>query len=173
LCLPLVSRETCQWAVLGRLLLLVSISSPQASMAGVPAASFLAPRSKRDYPSSPRPRASSSGTVPSRPSTSTSHPKFGSNFNALEAYKRKTKNDLTSHPLLPRLQSCNSPEAILTVLREQIPASSQSQNGDDWLTKWVTPTVSVLYSFSTALGEGIRLPGLVSIGMFPCEKFLL
>jgi hypothetical protein len=100
-----------------------------------------------------------------RPSTSTSHTNFASIFNAaLEAYKRKTKIDLASHPLLPKLQSCATPEAILTILREQISASSQYQNGDDRLTKWATPIVNVLYSFSTALGGDV---GLVNIGIFP------
>ena len=97
------------------------------------------------------------------PSTSMSHSKFVSIFDAaLDAYKRKTKKDLTSHPLLPRLESCHSPEAILTVLREQIPAFSQSQNADDGLTKWVTPTVNVLYAFSDTLSQGI---GLVRINV--------
>ena len=98
------------------------------------------------------------------PSTSTSQSNFVSIFNAaLESYKRKTKKDLASHPLLLTLQSCDSAEAILTVLREQIPASSQSQNVDDGLTKWVTPTVNVLYSFSATLGQGV---GLVKISLF-------
>jgi hypothetical protein len=97
-------------------------------------------------------------------SASTSHSNFASIFNAaLESYKHKTKKDLASHPLLPSLQSCDSPEAVLTVLREQIPAFGQSQNGDDGLTKWVTPTVNVLYAFSATLGQGV---GLVSIKMF-------
>jgi hypothetical protein len=104
------------------------------------------------------------------PSTSTSQSNFASIFNAaLESYKRKTKKDLASHPLLPSLQSCDSPEAILTVLREQIPTFSQSQNGDDGLTKWVTPTVNVLYAFSGTLGQGV---GLVNITMFPRKGFL-
>jgi hypothetical protein len=149
-------------------------------MSGVPAASFLAPRSIRDTvtfnPRSYPARAStgvSTTTVPSRPLTSTSHPKFGSTFNAaLEGYKRKTKNDLASHPLLPILQSCDSPEAILTVLRGQIPAFSESHNGDDRLTNWVTPVVNVLYSFSTALG-GPGDVGLVNIGMSLVKKLLL
>jgi hypothetical protein len=94
------------------------------------------------------------------PSTSTSHSNFVTIFNAaLETYKRKTKKDLASDPLLPRLQSCDSPEAILAVLREQIPAFRQSQN-DDGLTKWVSPTVKVLYSFSATIGGGV---GLVNI----------
>jgi hypothetical protein len=102
------------------------------------------------------------------PSTSTSRSNFVTIFNAaLETYKRKTKEDLASHPLLPSLQSCDSPEAILTVLREQIPAFCQPQNGDDRLTKWVTPTVNVLYSFSATLGAVV---GLVNIRTFLCEE---
>ena len=72
----------------------------------------------------------------------------------------KTKRDLSSHPLLPTLQPCDSAEAILTVLREHIPTFSQSENGDNGLTKWVAPTVNVLYSFSATLGGAV---GLVSI----------
>jgi len=81
---------------------------------------------------------------------------------ALEAYKKKTKKELRSHPLLPKLQACNSPDAILTVLREQIPAfdPSHSTSGtNDMLTHWLNPIVNVLYSFSEAIGAGI---GLVS-----------
>jgi hypothetical protein len=108
--------------------------------------------------------------VPST-STSTSRSNFASIFNAaLETYKRKTKKDLASNPFLPRLQFCNSPEAVLNVLREQIPTFGQSQNDDNGLTKWVTPTVNVLYAFSATLGGGV---GLVSIKMCPYGNFLL
>jgi hypothetical protein len=104
------------------------------------------------------------------PSTSTSHSNFAYIFNvALETYKRKTKEDLASHPLLPILQSCDSPEAVLAILREQIPVLNQSQNGDDGLTKWITPTVNVLYAFSATIGGGV---GLVNIRIFPREEFL-
>jgi hypothetical protein len=96
--------------------------------------------------------------------TTTSRFNFDSIFNAaLDAYKKQTKNDLTSHPLLSRLESCDSPDAILTVLREQIPsfAHSQFQSGDDdGLSKWLVPTVNVLYAFSATLSEVI---GIVSI----------
>jgi hypothetical protein len=121
----------------------------------------------------PQPSLPSQTTMSAEPSTSTgiSQSNFVSVFNAaLETYKHKTKNDLVSHPLLPTLQFCDSPEAVLTVLREQIPAFSQSRNGDDALTKWVTPTVNVLYAFSATLGQGV---GLVNIDTFPRETFLL
>ena len=89
-------------------------------------------------------------------------------FNAaLESYKRKTKNDLADHPLLPSLQSCESPEAVLTVLRDQIPAFNDR---DDRLTKWVTPTVNVLCTFSATVGQGV---GLVIINTFCREECLL
>ena len=104
------------------------------------------------------------------PSTSTSHSNFASILSvALETYKRKTKEDLASHPLLPSLRSCDSPEAVLAILPEEIPALDQSQNGDDGLTKWIIPTVNVLYAFSATIGGGV---GLVNIGIFPREEFL-
>jgi hypothetical protein len=79
---------------------------------------------------------------------------------ALDAYKRQTRRDLTSDPLLSRLQSCDSPDAILTVLRDQIPRfQSESQSGDDGLSKWLVPTVNVLYAFSATLGEGVGIVG--------------
>ncbi|KAF8492386.1 hypothetical protein F5888DRAFT_911209 [Russula emetica] len=109
-----------------------------------------------DAPSSP-PRTIMS-TAPTAPSASTSQSSFVSIFNAaLESYKRKTKKDLASHHLLPSLQTCESPEAVLTVLRDQVPAFNQSRNGDDGLTKWVTPTVNVLYSFSGTIGQSVGL----------------
>lgn len=109
---------------------------------------------------SPSPRS----IMSTAPSTSTSQFNFVSIFDAaLESYKRTTKRDLESHPLLPSLQSCESPEGVLTVLREQVTASSQSQICDDGLTKWVIPTVNVLYSFSETVGQGI---GLVNIKTF-------
>jgi hypothetical protein len=98
------------------------------------------------------------------PSTSTSRSNFASIFNAaLESYKRKTKEDLASHPLLPILQSCNSAEAITAVLREQVPVSS-----DDAVPKWVAPTVNVIYAFSSTIGQAA---GLVNIAPHPHNEF--
>ena len=100
----------------------------------------------------------------SAPSTSTSQSNFLSIFNAaLDSYKRKTKNDLASHPLLPGVQSCDSPETVLAVLRQQFPAINQSRDGDDRFTKWVTPTVNVLQSFSETIGQAV---GLVNFNIF-------
>ncbi|KAI0264805.1 hypothetical protein BGY98DRAFT_1192025 [Russula aff. rugulosa BPL654] len=51
-------------------------------------------------------------------SSSSSSFNFQSVFNAaLEAYEKKTKCKLISHPLAAQLQSCDSPTAILSVLQ--------------------------------------------------------
>jgi hypothetical protein len=80
---------------------------------------------------------------------------------ALEAYKKKTGKDLTSHPLFTELTTCDSANAILTVLRNQVPVFDQPSNRDDKFTKWLNPTVNVLYVFSATLGEGVGLVRLI------------
>ena len=78
--------------------------------------------------------------------------------NALEAYKKKTGKDLPSDPLLLRLGSCNSPDAVLDVLLEHIPAFGQSGSR---LITWVKPTINVLYSFSSKIGGAVSLVSIV------------
>jgi len=106
-------------------------------------------------------------TMSQASSTATSSTNFETIFRtALTAYKKQTKQDITSHPLLAQLQSCDSPSAILVVLRAQIQLID-SQNADDKLTKWLDPTVNVLYAFSATLGNGI---GLVRCDTSNCSK---
>ncbi|KAH9046656.1 hypothetical protein EDB84DRAFT_1674038 [Lactarius hengduanensis] len=79
-------------------------------------------------------------------------------FNAaLKSYQKQTKNDLIAHPLASQLQSCDSTSAILAVLQEQVQEFDQARSGDDRLTKWLIPTVNVLYAFSAAVSEGVGL----------------
>jgi len=77
--------------------------------------------------------------------------------NALRAYEKRTKNDLLSHPLASQLQACQSPESILAVLQQQVQELNRSQTSDERLTKWLDPTVNVLYVFSETIGEGVSL----------------
>ncbi|KAH9178009.1 hypothetical protein EDB89DRAFT_1844211, partial [Lactarius sanguifluus] len=92
------------------------------------------------------------------PPTATSSTDFETIFGAaLQAYNKQTKKDLASHPLATQLQSCDSPGAILSILRTQVQAFDRSQSTDEKLTKWLDPTVNVLYAFSTVLGEGVGL----------------
>ncbi|KAI0287839.1 hypothetical protein BC826DRAFT_1042259 [Russula brevipes] len=94
-----------------------------------------------------------SQTLLTTPST-----RFQAIFNdALEQYKKRTKNDLTSHPLAAQLQRCGSPSAVLAILQERGQELEQSQSNDERLTKWLGPTVNVLYAFSETLSEGLGL----------------
>ena len=76
------------------------------------------------------------------------------------AYEKKTKCKLFTHPLASRLQSCDSPTAILSVLQELIQQFDRRRSSDERLTNWLNPTVNVLYAFSDFIGQGV---GLVSL----------
>ena len=77
--------------------------------------------------------------------------------NALDKYKKITKNDLLSHPLASTLQSCNSPSDILTVLHQQVEVLDQSRSSDERLSRWLDPTINVLYALSSTLAAGVSL----------------
>ena len=101
-----------------------------------------------------------SQTHPVASSSSSSSSNFQSVFDAaLKAYEKKTKSKLLTHPLAAQLQSCDSPTAILSVLQDLIQQFDRRRSSDERLTNWLTPTVNVLYSFSSTLGQGA---GLVS-----------
>lgn len=78
---------------------------------------------------------------------------------ALQEYTKKTKKDLSSNPLFPKLQSCGSPDDIIIILRQQIPGSDQSAStsSDDRLTRWLDPTVKVINAFSVTIGGAVAL----------------
>jgi len=77
--------------------------------------------------------------------------------NALDKYKKCTKNDLLAHPLAARLQTCKSPGAIIAILQEQVQGLHQSRSSDERWSKWLGPTVNVLQAFSSILEAGASL----------------
>jgi len=94
-------------------------------------------------------------------SSSSSFPNFQSVFNAaLEAYEKKTKYKLLSHPLANQLQSCDTPIAILSVLQDLIQQFDHRRRSDEKLTNWLNPTVNVLYAFSDFISQGVSLVSL-------------
>ena len=99
--------------------------------------------------------------TPPNASSSSSSSSFQSVLNAaLDAYEKKTKNKLLTHPLAARLQSCDSPTAVLSVLQDLIQQFNRRRRSDERLTNWLNPTVNVLYSFSSTLGQGVALVSL-------------
>ncbi|KAI9431418.1 hypothetical protein H4582DRAFT_1245940 [Lactarius indigo] len=101
----------------------------------------------------------SQSPVQTHPSSSSS-----SNFQAIfhdswKAYEQKTKKNILAHPLTSQLQSCNSPTDVLAVLYDQVTGFDPSRHsrGEDKFTKWLGPTVNVLYALATTLSEGVGL----------------
>ncbi|KAF8265625.1 hypothetical protein EI94DRAFT_305085 [Lactarius quietus] len=91
------------------------------------------------------------------PSTSASS-NFQSIFNAaLKAYEKKTKKDLLAHPLAAQLQVCKSPDDILVVLQGKVKEFEDSRSADERLSRWLNPTINVLFAFSATLGGGVGL----------------
>jgi hypothetical protein len=87
---------------------------------------------------------------------STSSPNFQPIFDAaLKAYEKKTKDDLITHPLAEQLQACKSPDDILAVLQDRVKEFDQSRS--ERLSRWLNPTINVLFAFSSALGAGVGL----------------
>ena len=94
--------------------------------------------------------------------TTTSSSSSSHNFqliinNALNTYERRTRKDLRSHPFAVQFQDCDSPGAILAVLQPQVQALNQSRNTDERWTKWLDPTINVLYTFSNMVGASVGL----------------
>jgi hypothetical protein len=99
------------------------------------------------------PPGPSTSTMPQVSSTTPSSATLETIFRAaLETYKKQTKRDIASHPLTTQLQSCDTPDAIIAVLRAQVQSFDQSQSADEKWTIWLVPTVHVLYAYSATLG---------------------
>ena len=98
-------------------------------------------------------QASSSSTA-----TSNFQPIFEA---ALKAYEKKTKKDLLSHPLAPQLNACKCAGDILNILQDSVKGF---EDADERLSRWLNPTITVLFAFSAAL-TGV---GLVSTIQSTC-----
>jgi hypothetical protein len=85
---------------------------------------------------------------------------------ALNEYERVTGKPLRTHPLATHLDSCDSPQAVSSVLRAQVQAFSKFRKHEEPLMAWLEPTVHILSTFSATLGEGI---GLVSRFIHPLQ----
>ena len=82
---------------------------------------------------------------------------------ALIEYEKKTGNNLTKVPLFLELETCDSPDAVLTILRAQLLGPGQSQSSSDKLTTWLDLTVNFINTFSATIGGGVGLVSLMKI----------
>ena len=82
---------------------------------------------------------------------------FTAIFNAAEnEYQTLTGKSLRTHPFATQLETCQSPDAVLNLLRTQAQAFSKFREGDEKLM-WLDPTIHILSTFSDTLGKGISL----------------
>lgn len=101
------------------------------------------------------PPGPSTSTMPQVPSTAPSSALLETIFgDALKSYQKKTKLDIASHPLASQISSCDTPSSVIAVLRTQVQPIDRSQIADEKWTKWLVPTVHVLYAYSATLGNG-------------------
>ena len=87
---------------------------------------------------------------PTAASSATLETIFGA---ALRSYEKQTKCDIASHPLATQILFCDTPGAIIAVLRTQVQQLDPSQSMGEMWTKWLVPTVHVLFAFSATLGN--------------------
>src|SRR5260221_12981095 len=78
---------------------------------------------------------------------------------ALQAYKKKTGEDLPSTPLFRRLETCRSSDDVIATLRQQLPGFGQSGSSSDGPTRWLGPTVKVSNAFSATIVGGAGWQG--------------
>jgi hypothetical protein len=96
----------------------------------------------------------------SSPHPNVSFPRFEDIFDvSLKEYSQKTGMDLAVHPLATTLEDCDSPEAVLGILRQQAHAFDEYRNGDRKveLMRRLKPTVDIVFGLSGVFGEGIGL----------------
>ena len=86
---------------------------------------------------------------PHDPSTSATPPNFDTIFkDALKEYKKRTKKDIAAHGLAAQIKSCDSPNAVLTVLETQVQTFDSSPNANETWKRLLDPIITVLYAFS-------------------------
>ena len=73
----------------------------------------------------------------------------------LQEYTKQTMIDILTHPLATQLHSCDSPHAILSLLRSQVQAFDKSQN--ERLTQWLEPAVNVICALFATFGIDVDM----------------
>ena len=114
--------------------------------------------------------------MPSTSNTTSTTSTFQAIFEAaLKDYTKKTGKDLgdLGHPLASKLDSCDSPDSILDIFREQAREFDEFRKGDTKLFKWLKPIVTVLHTLSTneVLGHSASTvnPATFTIYHRPCH----
>ena len=87
----------------------------------------------------------------------TSHSNFQLIIDALVDYANLTGIDLSQNPFAEKLTQCNTPDAVLDLLRERESAFNEHRGGNGGLINCLDPAVRVLHAFAGLLGEAVSL----------------
>jgi hypothetical protein len=99
----------------------------------------------------------------SSPSTGvTGHPTISSSnlqliIDALGDYADRMGIDFSTNPFAAELQRCNTPDAILRLLRQRENAFIRFRESNRTLINCFSPAVQVLHAFSATFGEAVSL----------------
>ena len=80
---------------------------------------------------------------------------------ALTKYTQKTGDNLRSHPLASKIDSCKTAESFLAIFQGQVQEFEEFRKGDSKLIEWLRPVVDGLLVLSKS-GEVQTAAGLVS-----------
>ena len=87
----------------------------------------------------------------------TPHSNFQLIIDALVDYANLTGIDLSQNPFAEKLTHCNTPDAVLDLLRERESAFNEYREGNRGLMNCLGPAVRVLHAFAGLLGEAVSL----------------
>ena len=107
--------------------------------------------------------------MPSTTFSSSSASRFQSILdNALRDYTQQTGVDLAKYDFVNQLESCQSPDEVILLLRDKARKFKEYREGNRKMINWVTPIVQVVHVFSAFLGEASSMVSRRAFIPFGC-----
>lgn len=92
---------------------------------------------------------------------------------ALKEYAETTGIDLPSNHFAHRLETCDSVEAIVGLLEDQMKEFKEYREGNRKLINWVSPVVEVVGKLSDVIGEVVSLVSRLGSPFVPFDHFFV
>ena len=82
---------------------------------------------------------------------------FQSILDAVDKYTQQTGIDLKENPFADKVKGCDSPEAVLLLLQENMKAFKDYRDQNRKFIDCLSPVVRFVHAFSEILGEAASL----------------
>ena len=82
---------------------------------------------------------------------------FQSILDAVDKYTQQTGIDLKENPFADKVKGCDSPEAVLLLLQENMKAFKDYRDQNRKFIDCLSPVVRFVHAFSAILGEAASL----------------